>query len=128
MLFRSVKGREEGVYVGLTCVEMPETRFDDILIINPMGNKKMWVGIDLEYIHVCEEGSIRAISYVPSEPCVCGIKVKGSQLFVQIQGNVPEELVIKLSGIRKGKKDLRFEEFTQEQADRNNNFWTSWKK
>jgi hypothetical protein len=106
---------------------MPETRFDDILIVNPKGHKKVYVPIDSEYIFVCEEDSIKPISYVPSSPCVCGMKIQNSMLYLEIDGYVPEEIVVKLSGIRKGRLGRRFARYTKEEAYRNTQFWDSWK-
>jgi hypothetical protein len=123
-----VKSKKKGTYVGLTCVEMPETRFEDVIVIKPMGQKTFWITIDEEFLFVCEEGSVRAISCVPSKPCLCGIKTDGEQLYIEIEGTVPEEIAVKITGIRKGKRNQRFEEFTEEQATDNTSFWNSWRK
>ena len=132
-----VPSKDEGSYVGLTCVEMPETRFDDVVIVRPDGERKFSIPLDEEYIFVCEQGTIKPVSYVPSEPCVCGIKIEYKSLpsremtvafvTVEIEGDIPQEIIIKFSGVRKGKGGLRFERFTAEQAKANSQFWTSWK-
>jgi hypothetical protein len=141
-----VKGREEDVWVGLTCVEMPETRFDDIIVVNTNEEKSIRHGmllqgkiqefitleadIDPEYHHVCEEGTIKPVSYVSSSPCVCGVRVEGLKIILEFSDvlPLPEEVVVKLSGIRAGMKDRRFDKFTKEEAKRNATFWTSWKE
>ena len=83
--------------------------------------------MDPEYIHVCEENSIKPISYVPSSPCTCGIRIEGSRVYVEIEGEGPEEIVVKLSGIRKGRLNRRFAAYSKQEAERNTAFWDSWK-
>jgi hypothetical protein len=106
---------------------MPETRFDDIIVIKPEGRNKIWEKIDSEYLYICEKESVKPVSYVPSSPCSCGITVKDNFLCVEIEGGDPKEIVIKLSGIRKGRRDKRFKEYSEEEASKNTRFWESWK-
>ena len=107
---------------------MPETRFEDIISVSPMTQRCFYIDIDPEYIHVCEENSIKPISYVPSSACICGIKVEGNKLKIEIEGQVPLEINIKLSGIRKGRRGKRFSKYNQEEAEKNLAFWDSWKE
>jgi hypothetical protein len=133
-----VPSKDGGSYVGLTCVEMPEIRFDDIIIVRPDGERKFSIPLDEEYVFVCEQGTIKPISYVPSEPCICGVKVgyesspsreiTAAFVAVEIEGDIPQEIIIKFSGVRKGKSRLRFERFTEKQAKANSQFWNSWNK
>ena len=57
----------------------------------------------------------------------CGFNVSGNELKIDIEGNAPKELRIKLSGIRKGSLNNRFDEFTYEEMVANNAFWMQWK-
>jgi hypothetical protein len=41
---------------------------------------------------------------------------------------LPEQILVKLSGIRKGCADIRFAPKTEEQMIANRNFWQGWKK
>ena len=128
---------KEGGYVGLTCVEMPETRFEDLVIINvyeifgkeTTGNLKIAQKIDKEFIYVCEEGSIKPISYTSSSPCVLGLSIEDEQIIVEFSDilPIPKEIIVKISGIRKGRLNKRFTKYTQEQAESNTRFWDSWK-
>ena len=47
---------------------------------------------------------------------------------MEIEGDIPQEIIIKFSGVRKGKSRLRFERFTEKQAKANSQFWNSWNK
>jgi hypothetical protein len=126
---------------------MPETRFDDIIVVNTdeaeLTRRKgvvlqgkiqdfiiLEADIDPEYHHVCEEGTIKPVSYVSSNPCVCGVRVEGLKIILEFSDvlPLPKEVVVKLSGIRAGMKDRRFDKFTEEEAKRNATFWTSWKE
>ena len=92
-----------------------------------MHENKIKVNIDKNYIHVCEPDTIQPIAYTSSEPCACGFNVSGSELKIDIEGNTPKELRIKLSGIRKNFGDKRFEKFTYDEMRANNAFWMQWK-
>ena len=106
---------------------MPDVRFDEIMVIQTEGKNKIIVNIDKNYIHVCEPNTIQPISYTSSEPCCCGLNVSGNELKIDIEGNTPKELRVKLSGIRKHFSDKRFEKFTYEEMRANNSFWMQWK-
>tara|TARA_E500000178_G_C17038997_1_gene765492 strand:- start:49242 stop:50039 length:798 start_codon:yes stop_codon:yes gene_type:complete len=130
---------KDGDYVSLACTEMPETRFEDIKKINLSDYKLLSnddkenliieAEIDKEFIYVCEENTIDAISCVASDPAVVGAKVVDDKIVVSIDpvDEVPDFVVVKISGIRKGRLNRRFVKFTEEEAQRNNYFWGSWK-
>ena len=88
--------------------------------------------IDKTFIDVCEDDTINASSVVPSSPCMVGAKVDGNLLKVNVEPNMhfgmPEFIVVKLTGIRRGRKDSRFPKFTEEQMNDNSKFWDQWKK
>jgi hypothetical protein len=116
---------------------MPETRFEDILVIDTSwvdikDDPKMRVELDREFIHVCENESIKPISWTSSTPCICGVSVKGGKdpyLVIEFSRllPVPDEVVVKISGIRSGRFGRRFDRFTEKEAKQNSTFWTSWK-
>jgi len=106
---------------------MPDVRFDDIMTVYPNGKKEFSIPIDRQYIYVCESNSIEPISYTTTEPCICGLEVIENDIKIKISGNVPKKIVIKLTGIRKGFANRRFEEFTYEQMQANNLFWQQWR-
>ena len=123
-----VEGIGSDRFVGLTCVEMPEVRFEDVITIYTNNRLSLSHKIDEEFIHVCEENSIDAIGYTTSSPCLCGIEVQEEYLNIKFSGSIPEKVTVKLSGIRQGRRGSRFPVFTQEQMDQNTNFWSSWRK
>ena len=108
-------------------MEMPDVRFDEIMVIKTEGKNKIKAKIDKNYIHVCEPNTVEPISFTSSEPASCGFVVSGNELFVEIEGNVPKIVRVKLSGIRKYHADKRFEKFTYDQMRANNAFWVQWK-
>ena len=116
-----------GEYVAVYCVEAPEVRFEEIISIKTNGRLKIEHEIDPEFVFICEPDSIKAISYTTTEPALCGVKVKENKLIITFSGNIPEEVTVKLSGIRKGFANVRFESKTKEQAHHNNNFWNQAK-
>jgi hypothetical protein len=107
---------------------MPDVRFDEVIIVKPQGEKKIEVEIDENYLYVCEEGTIKPIGFAPSSPCSCGLRITEGKLKIDIEGEPPEELIVKLSGIRKDFGDKRFEKFSYEEMRANNKFWEQWKK
>ena len=55
-------------------------------------------------------------------------KIANSGIYINFKDDAPEFVTIKVSGIRKGRKDRRFPIFSAEEAEKNNQFWDSWKK
>ena len=113
----------DGNYVDLYCAEAPDVRFEDVVSIKTNGKLKIEHEIDREFVFVCEPDSIKAVGHTTTQPALCGVKVKENKLIITFSGSIPEEVTIKLSGIRKGFKDVRFTPKTKEQADHNNDFW-----
>jgi hypothetical protein len=110
--------------VRLACMEMPEVRFEDIIIVNWNGQYIHSQPIDPLFIAVCEPNSVIVISATPSHPTIIGARVIENNIIIQV--NSPEYLqkvAIKLSGIRKGVIQ-RFQECSREQMNSNNRFWS----
>jgi hypothetical protein len=108
---------------------MPEAIFEDIIKIYPKSSTIV-KEIDEVFYDVCEEGSIEVTSFVPSSPTVFGAKIIENKILIELYGafNLPEFVIVKLSGIRKGRRDRRFPVYTEEEANQNNQFWSSWKR
>jgi len=108
---------------------MPETRFDDIVKIEIQNKSYIEYDIDELYCHVCEINTIEAISYTTPEPALCGVKVQNGKIIVKFaqQSLLPEYIIVKLSGIRKGRQNRRFFKRTKEEMLKNIAFWSSWK-
>ena len=132
-----VKGsQDEQEYVELICVEMPEVRFDDVIVLKAgnQGRNTHIVSRDIDnyYLQVCEPDTIKPISATASSPVKIGSYIKNNKIFVEIIGENIEkkeiEVVVKLSGLRRGAYGRRFEKHTKEEMDKNSKFWDSWKK
>ena len=85
--------------------------------------------IDPMYYYVCDEDTIEAISYTSPTPAFCGITVVKDSIFINFPENskIPEYVIVKLSGIRKGRSGRRFIERTKEEMIKNIAFWNSWR-
>ncbi|RLS54828.1 MAG: hypothetical protein DWH91_10875 [Planctomycetota bacterium] len=81
--------------------------------------------IDPRFIAVCEPGSIDVISVTSPFPTLIGAAVDRDQLIVRIPGDRPPYVVVTLSGIRSGSRNVRFPLKTRDQMQRNNAFWNS---
>ena len=121
-------------YVALSCVEMPEVRFEDIMIIHIGGNGTNVIKeshqIEEKFIKVCEQDSIIVTGIVTSKPISAGVDVNGDKVLIEAHGdflaNEKVKVILRLSGIRIGVKG-RFFTHTYEEMIKNNNFWNSWK-
>jgi len=112
-------------FVAMYCVESPEVRFDDVITIYPNGKQVTETEICPEYIFSCEFNSIQVVGHSCSDPALVGFRIQGATLFSEVSTitNVPESIVVHLSGIRKGRRDVRHESRTKAQAQFNNAFW-----
>ena len=123
-------------FVELICVEMPEVRFEDILICKVGGKGSSQEAslnlLDERFIQVCEKNSIVPVSAVPSAPALVGVKVTYNTVIIDVQGDYLKdheiEVVVRVSGIRKGRLNKRFANHTYEEMVKNNRFWDKWKE
>ena len=115
---------------------MPEVRFEDILICKVGGKGSSQEAslnlLDERFIQVCEKNSIVPVSAVPSAPALVGVKVTYNTVIVDVQGDYLKdheiEVVVRVSGIRKGRLNKRFANHTYEEMVKNNHFWDKWKE
>jgi len=110
-------------FVELYCVEAPEVRFEDVVSVKTDGNLTLEHEIDPEFVFVCEPNSIKAVGHTTTEPALCGIKIKDNKIIITFSGSIPEEITIKLSGLRKGHLETRFGKRSEAEMLHNNNFW-----
>lgn len=80
--------------------------------------------IDPRFLEVCEAGTVQVCGCVPSIPVVVGATVSQNKVEVRFAEEPSERvrLVIRLTGIRKGFRGLRFPDRTQAQFDANEKF------
>ena len=100
-------------------------RFDDVLIATVPHVEKTVIPIDPRYIEVCEAGSIAVCGCAADLPVNVGATVRDNKVQIRFAEEKPAEkvqLVIRLTGIRRGFADRRFDNRTQAQFDANEKF------
>ncbi|MGE0609841.1 MAG: hypothetical protein AB7O62_22310 [Pirellulales bacterium] len=112
-----------GEYVGLFCVEAPQVRFEDVLKVRINGVETIHE-LDSTFLDVCERDSVEVVGVSTPIPTTVGVEVMSARLRITVAGDLPEYVVLKLSGIRVGRSGARFPRFTESQMHRNNNFWS----
>jgi hypothetical protein len=115
-------------YLGLSCVESPQVWFTDVMTAQ-LEAYQTEVPIDPRFVGVCERDSLKVTGVVPSDPVLVGAFVADNHLVLRSPGfQAKPRVVATLAGIRREYAAFRFEEYTEEQAKRNNAFWnTAWK-
>lgn len=117
----------DGRNVGLLAMECQDVIFEDVLhFCVPAGRSVFPVAIDFLFAAVCEPGSIRITSALPSIP-VTGLSVE-LQPDLQIKIRMPAQLreirlVITLHGTRLGHAAARHRVWTPAQAAQNTAFY-----
>ena len=94
-------------------MESPEVRFDDIMEVRAVRNTNVFA-IDRRFTEVCEKGSVRACSACPDRPVMTGAKVQGGSLVVSVS-DYPANVVVRLTGVRKGFAGVRFPDRREDQ-------------
>lgn len=123
-------------YTKLFVAEMPEVRFDDVLCAQVAKGSSTLIPIDPRFVEVCEKGTIEVCGAVPDLPVAIGASIssplppgegQGEGLFVRIcaggRGKGTVNVTLRLTGIRRGFKHLRFPDATREQFLANEHFY-----
>jgi hypothetical protein len=103
---------------------MPEVRFDDVLIAKVIQSETTHP-IDPRFVEVCEPNSIEVCGTSSDEPVMVGASIHNDAVQLRIDNAFdvwPVRVVIRLTGIRKGFRHLRFPDRTQEEFDANERF------
>jgi len=111
-------------YAALFIAESPEVRFDDVMEVSTT-QADCTVVIDPRFVEVCEPDSIRVCSCSPDVPVAVGASVEGGEIQLQFSRTNKKKTVhtvIRLTGIRKGFKGLRFPHRTRRQFLANEKF------
>ena len=114
-------------YAALFVAEMPEVRFDDVLVVALDGRRTV-MPMDKRFVEVCEAKSIRCCGWSGDR--------RGSVAVVVSEGSVvitascfpflrPQTVTLRLSGVRKGFRGKRFPFRTRRQFDENEAFINS---
>jgi hypothetical protein len=114
-------------YTALFIHEMPEVRFDDVIVdVGPLVDKE--VKIDPRFLEVCDAGTIEVCGVSCDYPVAIGAKVMGSVVSLWLSKHNPDaivRIVIRLTGVRRGFSGVRFPARTHEQFLANERFINS---
>jgi len=113
-------------YVALFIHEMPEVRFDDIMVVEiPQRNQE--IPIDFRFVEVCEKGSLEVCGFASDKPVALKAKVVGDKVQLEFEQEKEEKIriVLRLTGIRRGFAGKRFPRRTREQFLANEAFINS---
>jgi hypothetical protein len=111
----------------LFTLEAPDVRFDDVLTATVTG-PDTWLSIDPKFLDVCEPGTVQVCGVVPDVPIAVGAAVVDDRVRVRLprrKTTSPVQLVIRLTGIRRGFGGHRFPDRTREQFEANERFLRS---
>lgn len=111
-------------YAALHTFETPEIRFGDVMTVT-VRQKNTTIDIDPRYLEVCEPGTVQICGCQPDMPVVVGAVVKGNKVqlrFADEKARAKVQLVISLTGIRKGFAGWRFPDRTRRQFEANERF------
>lgn len=113
-------------YSALFTLEAPDVRFEDVVTISPK-RRKITYRLDKRFVEVCEKGTISVVSICPSSPALVGASVEGGAVNIEIvtRKKLPVTLTMKVSGIRRGFKTMRFPSRTETQFLANERFLNS---
>ena len=103
---------------------MPEVRFDDVMTATVVEDEAL-LPIDPKFMEVCEPGSVQVCGCVPDLPIPVGAMVENDTVRVRLGARSDDQsvnLVIRLTGIRKGFRSQRFPDRTEEQFLANEEF------
>src|SRR5262249_6002041 len=109
-------------YVALFCTEMPEIRFEDVVRV-PLKGAVTEFALDPILLEVCEPESLLVVGYSTPVPAHLGSRVQGNILRIEAAGDPPPFAVVKLSGVRLGRRGIRFPQKTQQEKEKNDRFW-----
>jgi hypothetical protein len=102
--------------------ESPEMRFNDIRQLTLYG-RITYYPLEDKLVSVCEPGSILP-TFINSEyPESLGLRKQDDMIVITAPDDRVRKVVLGLSGIRRGKWGIRFEEKTEEEFRNNEAFW-----
>jgi hypothetical protein len=122
--FRPRRGRVQ--YVGLFCAEMPEARFEDVVVVKLGRRLRARVKLNPIFRAVCAPRSIAVCAAVPSIPAVVGARIARGWIVVERAAMLKPaalSVTLRLTGIRKGFAGRRFPRFTRGQMLANDAFY-----
>ena len=98
----------------------------DVVSVQVM-SKHTQVSVDPRFIAACEFKSLRVLGTPSDQPVRVGATVVDDEVHLITEGaQFPVTVTLLLAGIRKGSADVRFKEFPESVAERNNARWASF--
>ncbi len=81
------KAKQKVSYLGLFCTEMPQPRFEDIIILDKVDSKdlEMMIEVDARLVTFCTPMSIEVVGIACSQPITIGAEMIGGQ-YIRIRG------------------------------------------
>jgi hypothetical protein len=111
-------------YTALFTLEAPEVRFDDVVVVQHQGRITQFA-IDPRFVEVCQRGTLAVLSVQPDRPALCGATIDADGI-VRIELDrdfaTPVNLVVHLTGVRRGFLGKRFPDRTRQQFIANEQF------
>ena len=104
-------------YTALFIAEMPEVRFDDVMTATVVEDETL-LPIDRQFLEVCEPNCVQVCACVPDLLVAVGAVVEDDSVRVRLGyrgGDQSVNLVIRLTGVRKGFHSQRFPDRTEAQ-------------
>lgn len=114
-------------YAALFVAEMPEVRFDDVMVVALDGHRTT-LPMDKRFVEVCEAKSIRCCGWSGDRPGSVGVVVSEGSVVITASCFPflrPQTVTLRLSGVRKGFRGKRFPFRTRKQFDENEAFINS---
>jgi hypothetical protein len=114
-------------YTALFCREAPEVRFDDV-ISAPVSARINTVAIDPRFLSVCEKGTVRVVSAIGDCGQVLWARKEGGLIRFAVSRFPwlrPTEVRFVVDGVRRGFRNMRFPQRTEEQFTANEAFLNS---
>jgi len=95
-------------------MEMPEVKFEDIMVVN-IETEETLVTIDPKYLDSIIDGTLSVMA-TADEPVAVGAKIVNQSVRLRLAQASPTVVTVRFSGVRKGFQDIRFETKTYEEA------------
>lgn len=114
-------------YVALFIHEMPEVRFDDVMVIETTQIDRE-IAIDPHFVEVCAPGTIEVCGVASDKPVLIGVRAVANKIrleFGEQNSRKRLRLVLRLTGIRRGFVGKRFPKRTRKQFEANEAFINS---
>jgi hypothetical protein len=112
-------------YHSMYCIESSEVWFQDILQVKCGRTEQL--DIPKEFLAICEPNSFVINSCTCDLPVNIGIFTKADKIYINNPSGCSLNLVITISGIRKGCLGGKYHSVSQKVFEHNNEFWNKWR-